>query len=68
MGNTSPKDINETYKLNNNSLSIRYYLTLKFLSSKVDTSNKILDLGVPNNLSKILKEKGYQVEKTKILI
>lgn len=42
----------------------RFQLTLDFLLKHVNTSESILDLGVSNPLSKILQEKGYQVENT----
>ncbi len=43
----------------------RYRLTLEFLRKHVDTSEKILDLGVPNPFSEIMQQEGYQVENTR---
>ncbi|SHG04383.1 hypothetical protein SAMN05444483_104208 [Salegentibacter echinorum] len=42
----------------------RYKETLEFLESVIDPSEKILDLGVENPFSKILKEHNYKVENT----
>lgn len=43
----------------------RFKHTLKFLQHHVDTSEKILDLGVENPFTKIMLEHGYEVENTK---
>tara|TARA_B100001250_G_scaffold400750_1_gene411688 strand:- start:397 stop:915 length:519 start_codon:yes stop_codon:yes gene_type:complete len=43
----------------------RYEKTLSFLSKHCDISNKILDLGVSNNLSKLIQKKGYNIVNTK---
>lgn len=43
----------------------RYKQTLEFLKKHVLTSEKLLDLGVENPFSKILKSEGYQVVNTK---
>ena len=43
----------------------RYKKTISFLSKQCDTSHKILDLGTPNNLSKLMQETGYHVMNTK---
>ncbi|MEM1338252.1 MAG: methyltransferase [Bacteroidota bacterium] len=43
----------------------RYGLTLKFLKKHIATSESILDLGVANPFSDILKKEGYTVENTK---
>lgn len=42
----------------------RYKETLEFLESVIDPSEKILDLGVKNPFSKILKDYNYNVENT----
>ncbi len=42
----------------------RFEKTFNFLSKHVATSERILDLGVPNPFSKILMDKGYNVENT----
>ena len=43
----------------------RYRLTLEFLKKHVTTSESILDLGVENPFSDILRNEGYAVENTK---
>lgn len=42
----------------------RFKLTLEFLKKHLATSETILDLGVENPFSKIMKEEGYQVKNT----
>ncbi len=42
----------------------RYKLTLDFLKEHVNQGSKILDLGVKNPFSKIMKENGYPVQNT----
>jgi hypothetical protein len=42
----------------------RYRLTLEFLQKHVSTSELILDLGVENPFSEIMKKEGFQVENT----
>ncbi len=42
----------------------RYRLTLEFLKKHISTSESILDLGVENPFSTILKSEGYTVENT----
>ena len=42
----------------------RFKLTLEFLKKHLTTSETILDLGVENPFSKIMKEEGYQVTNT----
>ena len=42
----------------------RYKKTMSFLSKHCDTSNKILDLGTPNNLSKLMQKRGHYVINT----
>ncbi|MGC1471694.1 MAG: methyltransferase [Psychroserpens sp.] len=42
----------------------RFKHTVEFLKRYIDTSELILDLGVDNPLSKILKDDGYSVENT----
>jgi hypothetical protein len=44
---------------------IRYTKTLDFLLSVAPLPCKILDLGTPNDFSKIMQDKGYEVENTK---
>ncbi len=43
----------------------RYKLTIDFLKEHVPLSNSILDLGVENPFSGIMKEHGYKVDNTK---
>ena len=43
----------------------RYKHTLKFLKNCISTEAKILDLGVENPFSEILKKEGFQVTNTK---
>ncbi len=42
----------------------RYRLTLQFLKKHIATSEAILDLGVENPFSEILKKEGYTIENT----
>jgi hypothetical protein len=42
----------------------RFKLTLEFLQKHINTSESILDLGVENPFSKIMKEAGYSVKNT----
>ncbi len=42
----------------------RFKITLEFLKKHIDTSEAILDLGVENPLSEILKQNGYSVNNT----
>jgi len=43
----------------------RYKYTLQFLEKHISTSEPILDLGVENPFSEIMKQHGYLVENTK---
>ena len=43
----------------------RYQNTLKFFKKHVPLDEKILDLGIENPFSKILRQNGYYVENTK---
>ncbi len=45
--------------------SKRYKKTLSFLKKHISTSESILDLGVENPFSDILKSEGYRVQNTK---
>ncbi len=42
----------------------RYKITLEFLKELLPENSKILDLGVENPFSEILKQSGYQVKNT----
>ena len=42
----------------------RFQKTLEFLQKSVSTSDRILDLGVSNPFSEIMKQKGYDVSNT----
>jgi len=42
----------------------RFQITLDFLQKHLSTSEVILDLGVPNPLSRLMKEKGFEVINT----
>lgn len=42
----------------------RYNLTLAFLKKHIPTTNTLLDLGIENPFSKIMKEAGYTVTNT----
>ena len=48
----------------NNYPSKRYRHTLEFLKKHIDPQESILDLGVANPFSEIMKAEGYQVENT----
>lgn len=43
----------------------RYRITLDFLNKHISTNETILDLGVENPFSEIMKSEGYNVENTK---
>lgn len=43
----------------------RYRITLDFLKKHISTKETILDLGVENPFSEIMKSEGYRVENTK---
>jgi len=49
----------------NNFPNKRYRYTLAFLQKHVNTKESILDLGVENPFSEIMKANGFQVENTK---
>ena len=49
----------------NNFPNKRYKHTLAFLQEHIDSSETILDLGVENPFSKIMKSNGYDVKNTK---
>lgn len=42
----------------------RFQYTLEFLQKHIDTKESILDLGVDNPFSKIMRQNGYEVENT----
>ena len=44
--------------------SKRFKLTLEFVKKHIDKSETILDLGVDNPLSKLMKEEGFDVKNT----
>ena len=48
----------------NNFPNKRYKYTLAFLQKHIDTSESILDLGVENPFSEIMKSQGYNVKNT----
>lgn len=43
----------------------RFQITLDFVQKHLSTNEVILDLGVPNPLSRLMQNKGYQVLNTK---
>jgi len=43
----------------------RFKLTAEFLTKHISTSSSILDLGVENPFTEIMKQSGYSVENTK---
>jgi len=43
----------------------RYRITFQFLQEHIPSTSKILDLGVENPFTKVMKENGYTVENTK---
>ena len=49
----------------NNFPNKRYKHTLAFLNKHINTSESILDLGVENPFSEIMKSNGFKVENTK---
>lgn len=44
--------------------SKRFRITLQFIKAHIDLSETILDLGVSNPLSELIKKEGYTVENT----
>ncbi|WP_411768684.1 methyltransferase [Winogradskyella sp. A3E31] len=42
----------------------RYHITLEFLKTHISKDKNILDLGVPNPFSEIMKSEGYMVTNT----
>ena len=42
----------------------RYRLTLDFLKESIPDNSRILDLGVPNDFSRLMTEAGYKVSNT----
>lgn len=42
----------------------RFELTLKFMEKHLSTEARILDLGVPNPMSKLMQEKGHDIVNT----
>lgn len=57
-------DYTANYDLTNKALKQRYKKTLSFLSTCIPNGTDILDLGVDNPLSKLMREEGYRVENT----
>jgi hypothetical protein len=57
-------DYTQNYDLNNKALKERYRKTLLFLDSCIPKGAEILDLGVDNPLSKLMRKEGYLVENT----
>ena len=43
----------------------RYRLTLAFLKKHISTEEAVLDLGVDNPFSKIMRDEGFDVQNTK---
>lgn len=54
----------ETYTLNNKALSRRYDKTLSFLEKHAQQSSNILDLGIDNPFSQLMRDKGHTVSNT----
>ena len=54
----------EFQKKYGNSEYRRFLKTLNFLNSNISKSDKILDIGVPNPLSKFMNNNGYSVHNT----
>ena len=50
---------------NNNSHKKRFQKTLDFLDRHIDLQMSVLDLGIENPLSELMKAKGYKVQNTK---
>lgn len=48
----------------NKVLAKRETNTVKFVRNHISSESKILDLGVPNNLGKLLNEAGFQISNT----
>jgi hypothetical protein len=58
------KDFSRQYSRTNKNLIKRYDKTICFLKKHVNREQKILDLGVNNLLSDMIREVGYQVDNT----
>ena len=43
----------------------RYRITFQFLQKNIPNTSNILDLGIENPFTKVMKENGYTVENTK---
>ncbi len=43
----------------------RFQKTMDFMNRHIDSGSTILDLGIPNPMSRMMKAQGYQVENTK---
>lgn len=54
----------ETYTLSNKALSRRYTKTLAFLNKHVSDSKKVLDLGIDNPFSQLMRDEGHSVDNT----
>jgi len=56
----------ETYTLNNKALSKRYEKTLIFFNKHASSSKKILDLGIDNPFSQLMRDNGHEVDNTQM--
>lgn len=54
----------ETYSLENQALSRRYAMTLSFVQKHLHGNHNILDLGIDNLLSDLIRAKGHTVTNT----
>ncbi len=58
------KDFSSRYSLDTPSLKMRYDKTMKFLIESVPAHSNVLDLGIENLFSELMKEEGFSVTNT----
>ena len=57
-------DATELYSLQSKPLQVRYQKTLRFVKQSLPPGKSILDIGIDNPFSKILRQEGYHVTNT----
>ena len=58
------KDSTELYSMDSKALIVRYEKTLRFIKQSLPIGKTILDIGIDNPFSKILRQEGYLVNNT----
>ncbi|MGB3463765.1 MAG: hypothetical protein WBA74_00770, partial [Cyclobacteriaceae bacterium] len=64
MSAESTHEFSASYSEKNKPLQARYEKTLNFLKSSVKREANILDLGIDNPFSQIMRDNGYKVANT----